>query len=259
MVSSDFRKEAREKLSGKWGKAACITLAYVFIFAVLDFIGGLFSDAIEIESLISLAVAIIQVPLALGLIISLVKLFNGEDVKAFGFLSSGFNNFGKSWGLVWNIFLKTLAPTLLLFLSTLGFFISIGLIVGETASHYVPFEGYTTLLPISVLVNLFSSIWYITKMYYYQLSYILIAENPELSAKEAVEESEKLMAGKRGKLFCLQLSFIGWAILAVFTLGIGYLWLVPYIQFATVAFYKFANGDNDSIEATVVDENKTEE
>ena len=38
MVSSDFREEAREKLSGKWGKAACITLAYVFIFAVLSII-----------------------------------------------------------------------------------------------------------------------------------------------------------------------------------------------------------------------------
>lgn len=47
MVSSDFREEAREKLSGKWGKAACITLAYVFIFAVLSIIEGLFSDTIE--------------------------------------------------------------------------------------------------------------------------------------------------------------------------------------------------------------------
>ena len=80
MVSSDFRKEAREKLSGKWGKAACITLAYVFIFAVLGFIEGLFSDTIE--ALISIFATIIEVPLALGLIISLVKLFNnGQNNK----------------------------------------------------------------------------------------------------------------------------------------------------------------------------------
>ena len=66
------------------------------------------------------------------------------------------------------------------------------------------------------------------------------------------------MTGKRGKLFCLQLSFIGWAILGVFTLGIGYLWLVPYIQFAIVAFYKFVAGDNDDIETTIVEENNIE-
>ena len=90
-----------------------------------------------------------------------------------------------------------------------------------------------------------SSIWNITKSYYYQLAYIVAAENPELSAKETVEESQKLMTGKRGKLFCLQLSFIGWAILAVFTLGIGYLWLTPYIQLAIIAFYKFACSKNE--------------
>ena len=258
MDSSDFRKEAREKLSGKWGKAVCIALAYIFIFFLLNLLlkisGGI------LQSLISLAAAIIEVPLSLGLIISLVKLYNNDEVKAFDFLSLGFENFNKSWGLVWNIFLKTLAPTLLLFLSMFVFFISIGFIVGETTSHYVPFEGYSTLLPISSLVFLFSSIWYITKKYYYQLSYILIAENPELSAKEAVEESKKLMTGKRGKLFCLQLSFIGWVILCTIPIfWIGFLWLVPYIQFATIAFYKFAAGDNDTVEATVIGKNKTEE
>ena len=257
MVSSDFRKEAREKLSGKWGKAACITLAYVFIFAVLGFIQGLFSDAIE--SLISLAVTIIEVPLALGLIISLVKLFNGEDVKAFDFLSSGFNNFGKSWGITLNVALKMMLPILL----TVVAYIVIAFGIFSYASSMSSLESSSSFggiwILIGVVLLIVSLVWSITKSYYYQLSYIVSAEKPELSSKEAVEESEKLMAGKRGKLFCLQLSFIGWAILAVFTLGIGYLWLVHYIQFATVAFYKFANGDNDSIEATVVDENKTEE
>jgi uncharacterized membrane protein len=63
------------------------------------------------------------------------------------------------------------------------------------------------------------------------------------------------MKNNRGKLFGLQLSFIGWAILATLTLGIGYLWLMPYLQFALIAFYKFVNGDNSNIEAEVVTEN----
>lgn len=256
MVSSDFRKEAREKLSGKWGKAACITLAYVFIFAVLGIIEGLFSDTIE--ALISIFATIIEVPLALGLIISLVKLFNNEDVKAFDFLSSGFNNFGKSWGITWNIALKMIFPILL----TIVAYIVLVYGIFSYSSSILSLENSSSggiWVLVGFILLIVSLTWNITKSYYYQLSYIVSAEKPELSSKEAVEESEKLMAGKRGKLFCLQLSFIGWAILAIFTLGIGYLWLAPYIQFATIAFYKFANSDNDSIEATVVDKNVTEE
>lgn len=257
MVSSDFRKEAREKLSGKWSKAACITLAYTFIFIVLGIIEGLFSDTVE--AILSIVVAIIEVPLSLGLIISLVRLFNGEDVKAFDFLPSGFNNFGKSWGITWNIALKMIFPILL----TVVAYIVLAFGIFSSSMSILSLEGSSSsggiLILIGFVLLVVSLIWNITKSYYYQLSYIVSAEKPELSSKEAVEESEKLMAGKRGKLFCLQLSFIGWAILAVFTLGIGYLWLVPYVQFAIIAFYKFANGDNDSIETTVVDENKTEE
>ena len=63
------------------------------------------------------------------------------------------------------------------------------------------------------------------------------------------------MIGNRAKLFWLELSFIGWAILVAITLGIGYLWLIPYIQFATIAFYKFVSSNNSNVEAEVVTEN----
>ena len=57
MVSSDFRKEAREKLDGKWGKGACITLAYIFIIIVMDLISGVFSD--NMQALLSLVITIV--------------------------------------------------------------------------------------------------------------------------------------------------------------------------------------------------------
>ena len=79
--------------------------------------------------------------------------------------------------------------------------------------------------------------------------------NSDLTAKEAVEKSQELMTGNRAKLFWLELSFIGWAILATIPFCIGYLWLLPYIQIATIAFYKFVIGDNSNVEAKVVTEN----
>jgi len=36
----------------------------------------------------------------------------------------------------------------------------------------------------------------------------------------------------------LDLSFIGWAILCLFTFGIGFLFLQPYVQSAHAAFYE---------------------
>lgn len=62
-------------------------------------------------------------------------------------------------------------------------------------------------------------------------------DNPNLSAKECIKLSNEMMMGYKWKLFVLYLSFIGWALLAVLTLFIGYLWLYPYIYATFAAFY----------------------
>lgn len=68
--------------------------------------------------------------------------------------------------------------------------------------------------------------------------YILM-ENPEMTANEAITESKRLMDGNRWRLFCLEISFIGWGLLAVlFTCGLGYLVLVPYMETSFAAFYR---------------------
>ena len=67
-----------------------------------------------------------------------------------------------------------------------------------------------------------------------------------MSSLEVVDESKKMMTGNRGKLFILELSFIGWMILTAFTLGIGYLWLLPYMYVALVCFYENLLGKNNS-------------
>ena len=47
-----------------------------------------------------------------------------------------------------------------------------------------------------------------------------------------------MMKGRKWSLFCLELSFIGWALLCVLTLGIGNLWLAPYIYTSQASFYQ---------------------
>lgn len=72
----------------------------------------------------------------------------------------------------------------------------------------------------------------------YAMAPYILAENPQLTASQAIELSKQMMDGKKGDLFVLNLSFIGWALLAGLTFGIGLLWLNPYMGMAETAFYR---------------------
>ena len=78
--------------------------------------------------------------------------------------------------------------------------------------------------------------------YSYAMTGYILAEHPELTADEAITSSKAMMEGNRFRLFCLELSFIGWGILCAFTFGIGNLWLRPYKQTAIAAFYREISG-----------------
>lgn len=78
----------------------------------------------------------------------------------------------------------------------------------------------------------------VIKSYAYAMTSFILVEHPEMSAGEALSESERIMEGHKFDLFWLQLSFIGWFILSVLTLGIGFFWLEPYGQASVVAFYE---------------------
>lgn len=69
-----------------------------------------------------------------------------------------------------------------------------------------------------------------------------------MAAKDIVEKSEELMKGHKWAFFWLGLTFIGWAILSCFTLGIGLLWLIPYMQIAQIIFYEDLAGTPSKVE-----------
>ena len=78
--------------------------------------------------------------------------------------------------------------------------------------------------------------------YSYAMMPYILAEHPEMAPSEAIARSKEMMDGNRWRLFCLQFSFIGWGILTMLTLGIGNLWLRPYREAATAAFYRDVSG-----------------
>lgn len=240
MVLSNLRADARQKMNGKWGKAACITLLYFILFLVVNFLQNKTSGFPNL--VITVLGILIEIPLGFGLVTCFVKLFNGENVKVYDFLSFGFDQFGKSWGIALRIVLKLLFPIIMVLASI--FVVSVGSLLLERALLFAYWYGttinigYVIITILGIITLIYSYIYMITRAYYYDLSFIIAAENPKMSSKEAVSKSSRLMFKHRWKLFLLELSFIGWMILAVITLGIGVLWLAPYMQCAKISFYK---------------------
>lgn len=87
---------------------------------------------------------------------------------------------------------------------------------------------WTLLLFVPGLIKAYS---------YYMVPYIL-AEHPELSASEIITRSRKMMNGHKWQAFKLDLSFLGWILLGVLTLGlVNIFWTAPYMESAQAALY----------------------
>ena len=98
---------------------------------------------------------------------------------------------------------------------------------------------------LGILINIFVFLWSlllfipgIVKYYSYSMAYFIKLENPQMNANDCITKSRILMEGNKMRLFMLDLSFIGWFFLSLLTLGIGSLWLTPYMQTAHAEFYK---------------------
>ena len=96
-----------------------------------------------------------------------------------------------------------------------------------------------------LLRNLYTFLWGllllipgIVKSYSYAMTPFILADHPEMTAKQAIEASKEMMDGYKGDLFVLELTFLGWDLLCILTLGIGSLWLTPYKAAAEAAFYR---------------------
>ena len=126
----------------------------------------------------------------------------------------------------------------------------LGAVRGGEATAKDLFEGYnkelfsrvlTTTLLYYVYVFLWSLLLFIPgyiKSYSYAMTPYILKDNPEMKNNAAIEESMRMMDGHKLKLFLLDLSFIGWALLSLLTCGIGFLWLAPYMNMARVNFYE---------------------
>jgi uncharacterized membrane protein len=139
------------------------------------------------------------------------------------------------------------------------------------------FKGFNLFgkaLWLAIITGFFVSVWSlllivpgIIKAYSYSMAPYILADNPDMTAREALRESKRITQGYKGELFVLDLSFIGWRLLAIPTLGLISIWLSPYTSVSWANYYLelsgrtpgLAYGEHDEIEGYGVQEEDVDE
>ena len=200
MNSYYFNNLSKQKLHGRWNKAALCYLIYTLIIGVINGIGAgttisnPFFAVVYVIGII--ATIIISGPLYFGFVRILSRISNSEDFDV-AELFCGFKEcFGKSITLY-------IVKNIYIFLWSLLFVIP-GII----------------------------------KSYGYRLAFYLLHDDPNMNSDAAIKLSDQIMKGNKWRLFCLDFSYIGWFLLSILTFGILLFWVIPKHELAVFEFYK---------------------
>ena len=231
-TASEFRSIARDKLRGHWGRSIIVTL----IVSLICGMSGIYNLIRDLGHM------------------DYDLLFSGN----YSDFLAGYTSVETAGSVFGTLISLALSIAVILFSGALAlghckYYIDL---VAENRQDEVSvifsrFDIFLKAMGLNLFMTLFIWLWSlllivpgIIAAYRYCLAPYLMAENPGLGIREAVNMSKELMAGHKWRLFCLELSFIGWSILCLFTCGIGDLWLKPYISAATAAFYIDRTGRN---------------
>ncbi|KRL05274.1 DUF975 family protein [Liquorilactobacillus oeni] len=228
----ELKAEVKQTFKGHWGQAVKLTIIPVIL-----------------EIIVSIVVA--------GLFFALVWFLSNDGLSYLNSTGEGYNaafngdrnSFsGYLPGFLVTMIMIGINFTFLDWLRTKksDFKVLKGAFSVFTKRHFV------SVLVLYVLVSLFTFLWMllfiipgIIKSYSYSQTYLIykdLAESKQstedISYLDYITKSRNLMNGHKLDLFLLQLSFLGWSILAVLSFGIGFIWLTPYKTATYVAFYK---------------------
>ena len=237
--ASEIRSAARATLRGHWAEGALFTLIYWFISSTFS--------RICVMQVIWLGAGFLASSLLLPLgwgfcIIFLLNHRGVEDSFNIGHLFDGYKDFKRIFPA---LFVKELYVILWALLGAIVYFVILWFVLRyDVACISSPNPscvwegdgGDWVIVLIPALISAF------VKSLSYSMTPFILYDKKEMGTK-AIDLSMKMMKGHKMELFILYLTFIGWGILCIFTLGIGYFWLVPYINASLAGFYEEVKAD----------------
>lgn len=243
--AANMRGVARNTLEGHWGKIFVgVLLYYLMISTVSDFLGDFFPTSKylpALETYISypfaqtLYAAVMTGPLTLGLIWFIMRFFRNSEINP-GYIFNGFGYFLKSFGLMMMEVFLSAWPLMLsyaLILAIIFYSVSIsGTISG----------AFMAVIVILFLCSIAAFVYMVIQLFAFSQSFYLMAtslmDHTEVNKKGIIEclmESKRIMKGNKAKLFVLELSYIGWGILAILPM------IIVQSVLANLGFEAFAN------------------
>ncbi|MDF7823975.1 DUF975 family protein [Pontiellaceae bacterium B12227] len=210
--NKDLMAEARESLSGNWGMGVLGYFLYTLLSTSISFF-----------------------VFAAALFVGVVSGISGSDPEVAG---NAINVFAQFFQFI------IYGPLIVGFY---GFYLGIAQEdEGRLELLFIGFRRFWKSFAMYFLSSLFVLLWMILFIipgiiaaFRYSMAYFCIADDEDCGPLEAIQLSKEMMKGNKWKFFCLNCRFIGWWLLAtIFTLGIGYLWLVPYIHTSYAKFYE---------------------
>lgn len=205
--------EAKESLKGKWGLAIGTILTYYLIFISIGVTIGIVSPASEGYSFLRGSSNLISI------------IIGGPFALGFVIFSLAISRNQEA----------------------------------EFTQIFQGFNNFGKALGTYLLMILFIILWMllfiipgIIAALSYSLTFYILADEPSIGAMEAIDKSKAMMNGYKAKLFRLQLRFMGWVLLSVFTLFIGLLWLIPWMNVSLAKFYDDVKADYEIKNATEV-------
>lgn len=249
----ELKSEAYNLLSKDWGNAIGVTFI-LFCVSIAASLIPYAGDAIGI---------IIAGPLAFGTALFFLKVSKGEKGEVEDLFHAFKSKEAFSFSLIAYIFTLIIIMPVFVVCSILWVALFVGdfeniaslinsgtasLIDNGTTTPYAMDPSFLTeyssplfdsgigTIILSALIIIFVPITILSLLL--SQVYFILADQKTKSASEAIKMSWNVMKGKKMKLFLLQLSFIGWAILSVFTFFIGLLFLYPYMLTTYAKFYQ---------------------
>ena len=123
------------------------------------------------------------------------------------------------------------------------------LVDGEQAQFedlFSAFDIFGNAFVLNLLITLKVFAWSllfvipgIVKAYAYSMAYYIKLDHPDYGWNVCITASRQLMDGHKWEKFVLDLSFLGWIIVGSLCLGVGTLWVTPYMEAANAQFYEY--------------------
>lgn len=234
----ELKQLSREALIGNYSNFAIIYLVYFLITFGIETIPALFANdtstkGFVISQIVTIILSIILSVLAVGLQKSALNIARKKPAEINDLFFAFKHNPDRYIVVTFLTALIAVAfqiPTFVL----IFIFAATALLTDTALFILLTMTVMLIMLIISLIVLL-----------RYAMSFILLLENPDMGAIEAMKASALLMDGNKARFFMLNLSFLGLQLLALCTCGIGYFWVTPYITTAIVQFYRDITGEID--------------